>query len=253
MPKICVVGASGRMGKRVLACAQEAEGIELASVLQHRNIPEGLSEKVLCTADADAAFAVADVIIDFSAPPAVALLLPAAIRAGCAYVLASTGLEENAHRALEKASGKIAIVAAANFSVGVNALALLVEKAAAILGDDADVEVMEIHHRHKRDAPSGTALFLGEAVEAGSGKKRAVMGRQGMEPPRESDQLGYAALRGGSVAGEHTVYFFGADERIELTHRATSRDIFAQGALRAARWLEGKPAGFYGMGDVLGL
>jgi 4-hydroxy-tetrahydrodipicolinate reductase len=164
--------------------------------------------------------------------------------------VASTGLTPVDEAAIDDASAEVAIVQAANLRLGVNVMLELVEMAAARLRG-FDAEISEIHHRHKRDAPSGTALALGAAVQRGAGKKTEVVGRHGMGEPRGSQELGYAALRGGEVAGEHTVFFFGDSERLEITHRSTNADIFAAGALQAAQWLLGRAPGRYDMLDVL--
>ncbi len=251
MLKVCVVGATGRMGVRLLRQLHAHPETQVSSVLIHTSTPADLPDDVLVSADPAQAFAAADIIIDFSAPACCLDLMPIAAESGCAYVLASTGLEAEDESAIERACEKIPVIIAANFSVGVNMLLGLVKQAAQGLGEDFDTEIMEIHHRHKRDAPSGTALALGAAVEAGRGEMNSVMGRAGHEPERSNDQLGYAAIRGGDVSGEHTVYFMAQGERIELTHRASTPDIFADGAIKAALWLRNQKPGRYGMADVL--
>jgi 4-hydroxy-tetrahydrodipicolinate reductase len=197
-----------------------------------------------------------DVFIDFSAPEGLAAHLETAKSAGRPIVIGTTGLSEQHHHQIDEAAGAIAVLQAANTSLGVNLLAFLVREAAARLGPEWDIEIIEMHHRHKVDAPSGTALLLGQAAAEGRGVELAQYsdrGRDGITGPRPAGHIGFASLRGGSVAGDHHVYFAGESERIELGHRAESREIFAQGALRAAQWLIGKPAGRYTMADVLGL
>ena len=198
----------------------------------------------------------ADVFVDFSAPDALGQNLESALAAGKPVLIGTTGLSD-AHGALiDSASERIAVLQAANTSLGVNLLSHLVREAAARLGDEWDIEIAEMHHRMKADAPSGTALLLGRAAAEGRGVDLAAVsdrGRDGITGPRRSGDIGFAVLRGGTVAGEHQVIFAGEHERIELAHRAESRAVFAQGALAAALWLAGKPAGRYTMADVLGL
>lgn len=198
----------------------------------------------------------ADVLIDFTSPAALEATLDAACEGKAALVIGTTGLEPHHHALIDAAAKSVPILQAANTSLGVTLLARLVEQAAAALGDDWDIEILDLHHRHKIDAPSGTALALGEAAARGRGislASHSERGRDGIGSPRSSGAIGFAALRGGSAAGDHTVLFAGEGERIELTHRAESRRIFARGALRAALWLAGKPKGRYAMEDVLGL
>jgi 4-hydroxy-tetrahydrodipicolinate reductase len=197
-----------------------------------------------------------DVFVDFSAPDALEGNLEAALAAGKPILIGTTGLSD-AHQALiERASADIAVLPAANTSLGVNLLSHLVREAAARLGADWDIEIAEMHHRMKADAPSGTALLLGRAAAKGRGVDLDTVSdrvRDGLTGPRTPGNIGFAALRGGTVAGEHQVVFAGEGERIELGHRAESRAVFANGALAAALWLPGKPAGRYSMADVLGL
>jgi 4-hydroxy-tetrahydrodipicolinate reductase len=198
----------------------------------------------------------ADVFVDFSAPDALEQNLHAALAAKRPILIGTTGLLD-AHQALiERASADVAILPAANTSLGVNLLSHLVREAAARLGPDWDIEISEMHHRMKADAPSGTALLLGRAAAEGRGVDLATVSdraRDGITGPRTPGDIGFAVLRGGTVAGEHQVIFAGDGERIELGHRAESRAVFAHGALAAAVWLAGKPAGRYSMADVLGL
>jgi 4-hydroxy-tetrahydrodipicolinate reductase len=193
-----------------------------------------------------------DVLVDFSAPAALQASLDRAIRAGVPIVVGTTGLGEDADGQIFKAARQIAVLRAANTSLGVALLADLVERAAAVLGSDWDVEIVEMHHRMKADAPSGTALALGEAAAQGRGKPlKAERGRDGTGLKRADGAIGFASLRGGTVAGDHDVIFAGPDERLILSHRAENRMIFARGALAAARFLHGKPAGLYSMRDVV--
>jgi len=239
------------MGKRVLARLAGRSDVALAAVLDRHTDGLDLPDGVRVGVAASDVLAAVDVAVDFTAPPACADTLPVCAERGIAYVLASTGLEAAHQAAVDAAAARIPMVVASNFSVGVNLLAQLAELAASRLGAAADVEISEIHHKHKRDAPSGTALSLGAAVKRGRRGLVDHLGRAGAHV-RAPEELGYAALRGGDVSGEHTVYFFADGERIELTHRATTPDIFADGALRAAAWVVGKAPGVYGMSDVLG-
>lgn len=242
MARIGIIGSAGRMGQ-ALADAIAAAGHELAG-----GIDQG--------GDLAALAAQSDVLVDFSAPAALEGNLDAAVAAGVPIVVGTTGLEERHHWLCDSAAERIAVLQTGNTSLGVTLLAHLVREAASRLGEDWDIEISETHHRMKVDAPSGTALLLGEAAAAGRGLDLAghsARGRDGVTGARQSGEIGFAALRGGSVAGDHTVHFLGADERLSLTHLAENRTIFAKGAVRAAQWLVGKPAGRYGMGEVLGL
>jgi 4-hydroxy-tetrahydrodipicolinate reductase len=222
------------MGSRVVRLLEQHQELQLAGTVDRND-------------DAAAAIANAQVVIDFAAPATCASVAPLCVKAGAAYIMASTALTPSDEKALADAATHIPLLQAANFSVGVNVLAELVTAAAERLAG-FDIEISEIHHKMKRDAPSGTALMLGEAAHEGRASMRDVMNRSGQ---RLTDELGYSAVRGGDVSGEHTVFFFGHGERLELTHRATTPDIFANGALTAAAWIVGKPAGRYSMHDVL--
>jgi 4-hydroxy-tetrahydrodipicolinate reductase len=247
----------------VMALAAARTDLQVSSALvrpDSRSAGGEIAPGVVATGDIDAALAGADVYIDFSTPQATADVAIAALARGVAAVVGTTGLNDRAHAALEILSKRAPVLWAPNFSPGVNLLLDLAERAARALGAGFDLEIVEIHHRRKRDAPSGTALALGEALargHAGSGADAGALeqrlGRAGDTGPRAANEVGMAAVRGGDVIGEHTAYFLGDHERIELTHRAASRDVFASGALRAATWLAGKPAGRYRMRDVLGL
>jgi 4-hydroxy-tetrahydrodipicolinate reductase len=200
--------------------------------------------------------AACDVLIDFSSPHALEANLDAAAGAGIPILVGTTGLEERHHWLVDAAAQKTAVLQTGNTSLGVNMLAHLVREAAARLGEDWDIEIVETHHRMKVDAPSGTALLLGEAAAEGREIRladNAVRGRDGITGARESGTIGFASLRGGTVAGDHTVYFLADNERIALSHLAENRLIFARGAVRAAQWLVGKAPGRYRMPEVLGL
>lgn len=238
MTKIGILGAAGRMGRAIAAAAEEA-GVPIAG---------GLDRDM---GDVAALAEAADVLVDFSSPDALAGHLAAARAAATPILIGTTGLGAEADGAIAAAAAEIAVLQAANTSLGVNLLAALVEQAAARLGPDWDIEILEMHHRHKLDAPSGTALLLGEAAARGRGHSLDPVTDRGGR--REPGAIGFASLRGGSVAGDHLVVLAGEGERIELGHRAETRAIFARGALRAALWLAGRPAGRYRMADMLGL
>ena len=224
--------------------------------------PDGRMGKAISKAvEADPSFAIdqdhGDVLIDFSAPAALEASLDRAISADVPILVGTTGLQPDQRAIIEQAATKVAIIHASNTSLGINLLRQLVEEAARRLGPDWDIEILEMHHRHKVDAPSGTALLLGQSAAVGRGstlQELSRFDRIGEHPhAREPGTIGYASLRGGSVAGEHVVILATEGERVELGHRADSRMIFARGAITAALWLAGKPAGRYTMADVLGL
>lgn len=220
--------------------------------------PEGRMGKAIAAAAAeDPAFTIdqtnGDVLVDFSAPAALQLSLDRAVSAGVPILVGTTGLDDLASERIAAAAKEVAVLRAANTSLGVALLADLVERAASVLGPDWDIEITETHHRMKADAPSGTALTLGKAAERGRGNTlETERGRDGTGLKRQRGSIGFASLRGGTVAGDHDVLFLGPDERLILSHRAESRMIFARGALAAARFLVGKPAGLYSMRDVIG-
>lgn len=217
---------------------------------------EGAPTGVPVAADTVPNLAGAAVAIDFSQPEAVAAHAAICGAAGVPLLVGTTGFDATARRTLEAAAERIPVLIAANTSLGVNVMATLAALAAQALGDGYDVDVAEAHHRAKRDAPSGTALALGAAVAAARGTtldEVAVYERHGMTGPRPPGSIGFAVVRAGDIVGEHTVIYAGDGERLEITHRASDRSTFAQGALRAAEWLAGRPAGVYGMQDVLGL
>jgi 4-hydroxy-tetrahydrodipicolinate reductase len=235
---IGIIGADGRMG-RTIAAQAAAEGVTVAG-------GTGRGGQV------DALARAAAVLIDFSASDALAANLAAAVEAGTPILVGTTGLAPGHGALLDDAARTIAVLQTANTSLGVNLLAALVQQAAGRLGPDWDIDIVEMHHRHKVDAPSGTALLLGEAANSGRGAVDHALDRGTHGGAREEGGIYYASLRGGSVAGDHQVVFAADGERIELGHRAESRDIFARGAIRAALWLVDKPAGRYTMADVLG-
>ncbi|HVI97915.1 MAG TPA: 4-hydroxy-tetrahydrodipicolinate reductase [Sphingomonas sp.] len=242
MTSIGIFGSAGRMG-RTIADLLAAEGVALAGGTDAGDDPAPLARA-------------ADALVDFSIPAALEANLAAARAARTPIVIGTTGLSEAHHALIDAAAAETAVLQTGNTSLGVTLLATLVREAAARLGPDWDVEIVEMHHRHKVDAPSGTALLLGEAAAAGRGEALAeisVVGRAGLTGQRTEGTIGFASLRGGSVAGDHQAVFAGPGERIELGHRAESREIFARGAVRAALWLSDKPAGRYTMQQVLGL
>ena len=237
-----IVGAGGRMGQ-ALAGAAAGSGVTIAGGVDRGGDVATLAHT-------------AQVLIDFTAPQALETTLDAAQAAGIAALIGTTGLEERHHWLIDRAAEQIAVLQTGNTSLGVTLLAALVEQAAARLGPDWDIEICETHHRMKLDAPSGTALLLGEAAADGRGVPLAgvaVRGRDGITGSRAEGAIGFASLRGGSVAGDHAVHFLGNGERLTLAHSAENREIFARGALHAAAWLAEQPAGRYTMRDVLEL
>ncbi|HEX5419645.1 MAG TPA: 4-hydroxy-tetrahydrodipicolinate reductase [Gammaproteobacteria bacterium] len=266
MLKIAVLGASGRMGRAILGRLADAGDLRLTGALTETKdaalgrdageaaglVPFG----VPLTDDREQALHGAQVAIDFTLPAALEANLRAAAEAGSALVIGTTGLEGRHFDAMRKTAHEIPLVYGRNMSVGVNVFMALVERAAGVLGDDYDVEIVEAHHRHKVDAPSGTALALGECVAEAKGRtlhELAVYGRNGRTGPRVPRTIGFSVLRGGNIVGDHSVLFIGPDEQLELTHRARDRSAFARGALDAARWAAGRAPGYYSMADVLGL
>jgi 4-hydroxy-tetrahydrodipicolinate reductase len=274
--KVAIAGAGGRMGAANIRAVHAAHGARLhaalsgirvhaafdragnAAIGKDAGVFAGLEPLgVLITDDIEAALRGADAIIDFTAPAASVALARRAAKGGLVHIIGTTGCTAEDDAAIRQAGANGArIVKAGNFSLGINLLAGLVQQAAAALGEEFDVEIVEMHHNRKVDAPSGTALMLGEAAAAGRGialAEHAERGRDGITGARQRGAIGFASLRGGTVVGEHTVILAGEAERIELTHRAESRTIFANGAVRAALWAATQPAGFYDMADVLGL
>jgi len=242
MVNIAIIGCGGRMG-RAIAQAIADSGNTLSGGIDRDGDPAPLA-------------AASDVLIDFSSPAALEANLDAAVAAGKPILVGTTGLEERHHFLLDDAALSIPVLQTGNTSLGVNMLAHLVEEAAKRLGEDWDIEIVETHHRMKVDAPSGTALLLGEAAARGRAVALgdvAVRGRDGITGARKAGTIGFASLRGGSVAGDHTVHFLADNERIAISHLAENRGIFARGAVKGALWLIGQKPGRYGMKEVLGL
>ena len=263
--RVGVAGASGRMGRALLEAVASTEGISLGAALDVAGSPcigrdagelAAGAKGVKILSDVAAALATCDVLIDFTRPHGTLAHVAACRTARKKLVIGTTGLEAADVERIREAAKDIAIVMAPNMSVGVNVALKLVELAARALGPDYDVDVFEMHHKLKVDAPSGTALKLGEVAAKARGTtlgKDGVFARHGVTGERKPGTIGFSAARGGDVVGDHTVFFASAGERIEITHRATSRTNFAQGAIRAARFLQGRACGLYGMEDVLAL
>jgi 4-hydroxy-tetrahydrodipicolinate reductase len=242
MTAIGIYGSAGRMG-RAIADALEDAGARLAGGTDAGGDPVALAQA-------------SDVLVDFSAPSALADHLAAAVETGTSILIGTTGLNAAQHLAVDEAAARVAVLQTGNTSLGVTLLAKLVREAAARLGPDWDIEIVEAHHRHKKDAPSGTALLLGEAAAAGRGASLSelrVDTRAGLTGARMEGTIGLASIRGGSIIGDHQVIFAGEGERIELSHVAQDRSTFARGAVQAALWLAGRAPGRYRMSDVLGV
>jgi 4-hydroxy-tetrahydrodipicolinate reductase len=254
--KIGILGASGRMGQLLVREVLASDGLRLAAAVvsaESRVLGQVAAETVIYTADADAAFQACDVLIDFALPASAAHHAALAAKHKKPLVIGVTGLDAGAQAAIDAAAKTAPILQSANMSLGVTLLAALVEQAAARLGEDFDIEIFEAHHRHKQDAPSGTALLLGRAAAQGRGVDPATH----IAPPypphgaREKGKIGMSVFRGGDVVGEHTVTFAGNGERVELAHKASDRAIFARGAVRAAQWLAAQKPGKYALRDFL--
>lgn len=240
--RVLLVGAKGRMGQAIAAAAETADAVIVASLDQG----DDLTKKI----------GACDVVVDFSHSSATTAICQACLGGGKPLVSGTTGHSKEERASLERAAKSLPIVLSPNFSVGVNALFWLTRKAAELLGSDFDLEIAETHHRLKKDAPSGTARRLAEIlcqVRKLDYAKNVSHGREGMIGERSAGEIGVHSIRGGDVVGDHTVTFAGRGERLELVHKASSRETFAVGALRAARWIVGRPPGFYSMEDVLGL
>jgi 4-hydroxy-tetrahydrodipicolinate reductase len=262
--KLAIAGASGRMGRMLIEAALAEPGFKVAAALDRADSPDlgrdcgdflGRATGTRVTSEL-AALAGCDVLIDFTRPEATLAHLTACRAAGVNMVIGTTGLDDAAKAAIRHASEKIAIVFSPNMSIGVNATFKLLEVAARILSRGYDVEIVEAHHRHKVDAPSGTALKMGEVIAEAQGKRLAdvaVYAREGHTGERREGTIGFATVRGGDIVGDHTALFAGSGERIEITHRAASRATYAAGSLRAARFLQGRTSGLFDMFDVLGL
>lgn len=264
--RIVIAGAGGRMGRTLIKAISEQDGLVLAGALEHAGsahlgadagVVAGLpAAGITVESDASAGLSGADVIIDFSSPAASVHLAERAAARGVAMVIGTTGFSAGDNGAIAEATSRTAIVKSGNMSLGVNLLAALTRRVAATLDDSFDIEILEMHHNRKVDAPSGTALLLGEAAAKGREldlDEWSERGRDGVTGARKPGSIGFASLRGGSVVGEHAVIFAGPAERIELVHKAEDRMIFAHGALVAARWVKGREPGLYSMADVLGL
>ncbi|HXF53019.1 MAG TPA: 4-hydroxy-tetrahydrodipicolinate reductase [Hyphomicrobiaceae bacterium] len=264
--RIAVMGAAGRMGRELVRVVHATPGCVLAGGIepsgsialgQDLGFLAGLgSLGVKITDDPLAVVAEVDAILDFTTPEATVEFAGLAANARIIHVIGTTGLSAGQERAIEAAARHATIIKAGNMSLGINLLVALARKVAQALDEDYDIEIVEMHHRHKVDAPSGTALMLGRAAAEGRGvrlEERGVRVRDGHTGERRRGDIGFAVLRGGSVVGDHTIIFAGEGERIELTHRAADRGIFARGAVRAALWGRGKEPGMYTMLDVLGL
>jgi 4-hydroxy-tetrahydrodipicolinate reductase len=266
MMRLAVAGAAGRMGRTLARIIHETDGVQLAGGLERASSEfvgadfgelAGLGRLgVTVTDKAPELFTRIDGIVDFTTPVATLALAELAAQARVVHVIGTTGLSEAQEAAIDAAARHATIVKSGNMSLGVNLLAALVKRAAVSLGEEFDIEILEMHHRAKIDAPSGTALLLGEAAANGREihlNDRSVRVRDGHTGARTTGDIGFASLRGGSVVGDHTVIFAGMGERIELSHRAESRDIFARGAVKAALWAKDKKPGRYSMADVLDL
>ncbi len=264
--RIGIIGAGGRMGRMLAKAVAGAEGAALAGGIEREGSDllgqdfgtlAGLGEMGLPLGDDPLALLQkADVLIDFTSPDSTVSTLKLAAQQGCGYVIGTTGFAAEHEAEIAKAATYCPIVKAGNMSLGVNLLVTLVEQVARALDPSFDVEVVEMHHRHKVDAPSGTALMLGEAAAKGRGidlAQNSERGRDGITGEREAGAIGFASLRGGDVIGEHSVIFAGPGERVEITHKAGDRMLFANGAVKAAFWTRGKAPGLYSMLDVLGL
>jgi 4-hydroxy-tetrahydrodipicolinate reductase len=264
--RLIVAGAGGRMGRTLVRTIANVEGVTLAGALEAPTSPllgqdagvlAGLpANGVELSADLWTLSANADGIVDFTAPAATIANVAIAAQRGLVHVIGTTGLSESDEAVIHSVTSRAIVVKSGNMSLGVNLLAALVKRVAKSLDQDFDIEIIEMHHKAKVDAPSGTAFMLGEAAAAGRGidlSERSVRGRDGITGARKAGDIGFTALRGGTVVGDHSVIFAGPYERIELSHRAEDRAIFANGAIKAALWARGKKPGLYSMADVLGL
>ena len=266
MTRVVIAGAAGRMGQALIRCGSRMDDVTITGAVEHSEhamlgkdsgVVAGIDENgVAISSDLHAAPQNADAVIDFTFHEAAPINAAACAAAGVVYVLGTTGLSDDESASVHSAAESTPVVWAPNMSLGVNLLFSLAKKAASILDFEYDVEIVEGHHRYKKDAPSGTAIGLGEAVASGRNQNYrdvVVHGREGFTGEREPGAIGMHALRAGDIVGDHTVYFVTEGERVELTHRASSRDAFAGGALRAAVWGHGRDAGMYDMHDVLDL
>lgn len=265
MTTIAITGAGGRMGKALLEAANETEGLIVSAAIERAGSSligvdagelAGIGHLAVTVVDNVAEAAAFDVLIDFTRPDVTLANLAVCRERGSSMVIGTTGFDDAQKATISEAGNDISIVFAPNMSVGVNLCLKLLETAAKVLGDEVDIEIIESHHRHKVDAPSGTALRMGEVVADALGrdlKECAVYGREGQTGERDRKTIGFETIRAGDIVGDHTVMFASMGERVEITHKASSRLTFASGAIRAAQWLDGRPAGLYDMQDVLGL
>ena len=264
--KIAVMGAGGRMGRELVRAVCGAPGCSLSAATEMAGsnvlgrdageLAGAGTIGVKIVDDPAAAIAASDAILDFTGPKATAAFAAMVAKKGAVHIIGTTGFDVASEAAVKEAARSAVIVKAGNMSLGVNLLVALTRKVAQALGEDFDIEIVEMHHRMKVDAPSGTALMLGEAAAEGRHvnlAEHSVRVRDGHTGPRKAGDIGFATLRGGSVVGDHTVIFAGDGERIELTHLAADRGIFARGAVKAALWAKGRPPGLYSMADVLGI
>ncbi|PPE69655.1 4-hydroxy-tetrahydrodipicolinate reductase [Caldimonas thermodepolymerans] len=263
--RIAIAGSSGRMGRMLIEAVLAADDCQLVAALDRPDSPAlgqdagaflGQATGVAISADIPAALAQADYLIDFTRPEGTMAHLRACRAAGVKAVIGTTGFSDEQKAEIAAIARDVAVVMAPNMSVGVNVVLKLLDVAARALKEGYDIEIIEAHHRHKVDAPSGTALKMGEVVAAALGrdlKQCAVYGREGVTGERDPSTIGFATVRGGDIVGDHTVLFAGTGERIEITHKSSSRATYAQGSLRAVRFLAGKACGLYGMDHVLGM
>ncbi len=263
--KVGVCGAAGRMGKVILEVCNETENIEIGAAIECSSSPMvGIDAGeqagigligVLITDDFSEIVNKFDVLIDFTVATSFTDNLAKCHASGKSMVIGTTGLDDNQKELIKKTAEDIPIVFAPNMSIGVNLCLKLLETAAQVIGDDADIEIIEAHHRHKKDAPSGTSLHMGEVIADTLGRNLrecAIYSREGITSERDKNTIGFATIRAGDIVGEHTVMFALAGELVEITHKATSRKTFASGAVRAAQWLKGKDKGLFSMQNVLG-
>jgi 4-hydroxy-tetrahydrodipicolinate reductase len=262
--RVGVCGAAGRMGKTILEVCNDNDDIEVTAAIEYSGSPmlgldagevAGIGKlKVNITDDISSVADQVDVMIDFTLATSVPENIRKCVSASVKMVIGTTGLTHDDHELIKDAAKKIAIVFAPNMSIGVNLCFKLLEMAAQVIGEDTDIEIIEAHHRHKKDAPSGTALRMGEVVANTLGrnlKECAVYGREGITGARDRNTIGFETIRAGDIVGDHTVMFVADGERVEITHKATSRKTFANGAVRAAQWLLEKERGLFDMQDVL--
>ena len=263
MIKLAIAGAAGRMGCALIRAAARTDGVEVTAAIEHKSNPAlgkdagalagGGDIGVPLRAEVDGDF---DLLLEFTTPAATLEHLKRCRQLSRGMVIGTTGIDADGREQIRRAANDIPIVLAANTSIGINLCLALLETAGKVLGPLTDIEIVESHHRHKVDAPSGTALLLAQAVAKPLNKdiaKDGVFTRHGHTGERQTGTIGFSTIRGGDIAGEHTVMFIGDSERVEITHRATNRKIFATGAIKATQWLAGQPPGLYSMRDVLGI